>query len=178
MLANNWSRTAHLGTTQLQYSPALVGFTVCLSQPLKFNYPQCVCTVVYGVGYSPFFLLYTLDITVQPRLSGPRLSGTSIIRTSQRPKNTIPRMRRRRDRWSFVGVVIDSAMSYGLYRLALAKIDWPKYFSEHCWPWSYCIGIVYSLGIINQARNVGISVIRTVHLSGMAAIGRWTKGSG
>ena len=35
---------------------------------------------------------------VQPRLSGPRLSGTSIIRTSQRPKNTLPRMRRRCDR--------------------------------------------------------------------------------
>ena len=121
---------------------------------------------------------FTTYTTVQPRLSGPRLSGTSIIRTSQRPKNTLPRMRRRRDRWSFVGVVIDWAMSYGLYRLALAKIDWPKYFSEHCWPWSYCIGIVYRLGIINQARNVGISVIRTFHLSGMAAIGRWTKGSG
>ena len=116
--------------------------------------------------------------TVQPRLSGPRLSGTSIIRTSQRPKNTLPRMRRRRDWRSFVGVVIDWAMSYGLYRLALAKIDGPKYFSEHCWPWSYCIGIVYRLGIINQARNVGISVIRTFHLSGMAAIGQWTKGSG
>ena len=36
--------------------------------------------------------------TVQPRLSGPRLSGTSIIRTSQRHKNILPRMRRRRDR--------------------------------------------------------------------------------
>ena len=27
----------------------------------------------------------------------PRLSGTSIIRTSRRPENTLPRMRRRRD---------------------------------------------------------------------------------
>ena len=35
--------------------------------------------------------------TVQPRLSGPRLSGTSIIRTSRRPENTLPRMRRRCD---------------------------------------------------------------------------------
>ena len=43
---------------------------------------------------------------------------------------------------------------------------------------TYCIGIVYRLGIINQARNVGISVIRTFHLSGMAAdrIGWWTRG--
>ena len=33
--------------------------------------------------------------TVQPRLSGPRLSGPLIIRTSWRPENTLPRMRRR-----------------------------------------------------------------------------------
>jgi hypothetical protein len=46
----------------------------------------------------------------------------------------------------------------------------PKYFSEHCWPWSYWIGIVYRLGIINQAKNVGTSVIRS-----MAAIGWWPK---
>ena len=58
---------------------------------------------------------------MQPRLSGPCLSRTSIIRTSQRPTNTLPRMYRRRDRWSFVGVVADWAMSYGLYRLVLAK---------------------------------------------------------
>ena len=32
------------------------------------------------------------------------------------------------------------------------------------------IGIVYRLGIINQVRNVGTSVIRTFHLSGMAAL--------
>ena len=35
-------------------------------------------------------------VTVQPRLSGPRLSGPSIIRTSWRLENTLPRMRRRR----------------------------------------------------------------------------------
>ena len=29
------------------------------------------------------------DTTVQPRLSGPRLSGPSIIRTSWRPENTM-----------------------------------------------------------------------------------------
>ena len=45
--------------------------------------------------------------------------------------------------------------------LSWPKTDWSKYFSQHCWPWSYCIGIVYWLGIINQARNIGISVIRT-----------------
>ena len=28
----------------------------------KFNYPQRVCTVVYGVGYSPFPLYYILLI--------------------------------------------------------------------------------------------------------------------
>ena len=84
-------------------------------------------------------------------------SATSIIRSSQRSKNTLPHMRRRRDQWSFMGVVTDWVMSYGLYRLALAKTDWPKYFSEHCWPWSYCIGIIYRLGIINQARNIHFS---------------------
>ena len=42
-----------------------VGFTVCLSQPLKFNYPQRICTAVYGVGYSPsLFLLYTLGLII------------------------------------------------------------------------------------------------------------------
>ena len=115
--------------------------------------------------FSVVLLIKYYICTVQPRLSGPRLSGTSIIRTSHRP---LPHMRRRRDRWSFVDVVIDWAMSYGLYRLALAEIDWP---------WSYCIGIVRRLGIINQTKNVGISVIRIFHLSSMAAIGRWTKGS-
>ena len=35
------------------------------------------------------------------------------------------------------------------------------YFSEHCWPWSYCLGIVYRLGIINQVINVGALVIWT-----------------
>ena len=40
-----------------------------------------------------------------------------------------------------------------------------------------CIGIVYRLGIINQVRNVGTSVIRIFHLStGMAAISPRTKG--
>ena len=56
-------------------------------------------------------------------------------------------------------------MSYGLCRIALAKIDWPELFSEHRWPWSCCIGIVYRLGIINQVRNVGTSVIQTISLT-------------
>jgi hypothetical protein len=82
---------------------------------------------------------------------------TSLIRTSQRPANTLPSMCRRRDRWSLMSVVTDRAMSYGLHRLALAKTDWPNYLSEYCWPWSYCISIVNRLGIINQAINVGTS---------------------
>ena len=49
----------------------------------------------------------------------------------------------------------------GLHRHAMGKTDWPEHFSEHCWPWSYSIGIVYRLGITNQVRNVGISVIWT-----------------
>ena len=62
--------------------------------------------------------------------------------------------------------------------LALAKTGLLEYFSEHYWPRSYCIGIVGRLRIINQVRNVGTSVIRTFHLSGMAALSLWTKGSG
>ena len=31
---------------------------------VNFNYPRCVCTIVYGVGYSPSLLLYTLGIVV------------------------------------------------------------------------------------------------------------------
>ena len=54
----------------------------------------------------------------------------------------------------------------GLCRLAMGKIGLLDYFSEHCWPWSYCISIVFRLGIINQMRKVGTSVIRTFHLSG------------
>ena len=69
-------------------------------------------------------------------------SATSIIRTSQRPHYHACAEGVTDD--LFVGVVIDWAMSYGLYRLALAKIDLPKYFSEHCWPWSCWIGIVYT----------------------------------
>ena len=78
-------------------------------------------------------------------------------------------MRRRHGQWSFVGVVTGWAMSYGLCRLALATTGLLDYFSEHCWPWSYCIGIAYRLGIINQVKKVDTSVIRTFHLSSMAA---------
>ena len=89
--------------------------------------------------------------TVQPRLSGPHLSRLSIIQTNWRP---LPHMHRRRGQWSFVGVVTSWVMTiYGLCRLSLGKTGLLDYFSEHCWPWSYCIGIVYGLGIINQVRN-------------------------
>ena len=123
-------------------------------------------------------LMHNKMTTVQPRLSGPHLSGPSIIQTSWRPENTLPRMCRRRGQWSFVGVVTGWTLSYGLCRLTLGKTGLLDYFSEHCWPWSYCIGIVYRLGIINQVRNVGTSVIWTFHLSGMAAISPSTEGSG
>ena len=113
-------------------------------------------------------ILSEISDTVQPRLSGPRLSGPSIIRTSWRPEYTLPLMRIRRGQWSIVGVVTDWVMNYGLCRLTLGKTGLLDYFSEHCWPWSCCIGIVYRLGIINQVRNVGTSVIWTLHLSGMA----------
>ena len=53
--------------------------------------------------------------TVQHRLSGPCLSGTSIVRTSWRPENTLPCMHKRHGQWSFVGVVTGWVMSYGLY---------------------------------------------------------------
>ena len=108
--------------------------------------------------------------TVQPRLSGPRLSGPSIIRTSWRPENALLCMRRRRGQWSFVGVVTYWVMRYGPCRLGLGKTGILDYFSEYCWPWSYCVGIAYRLGIINQVKKVGTLVIRTFHLSGMAAI--------
>ena len=36
------------------------GFHSLLGQAESFNYPQRVCTVAYGVGYSPS-LIYTLD---------------------------------------------------------------------------------------------------------------------
>jgi hypothetical protein len=50
-------------------------------------------------------------------------------------------------------------------------LPWPKLTNQSAFM-NTC-----RLGIINQVRNVGISVIRTFHLSGMAAIGRWTKGA-
>ena len=116
--------------------------------------------------------------TVQPQLSGPHLSRSSVIQTSWRPEYTLPHMHRRCERWSFVCVVTSWVMRCGLCRLALGKIVLLDYFSEHCWPWSYCIGIVDRLDIINQVRNVGTSVNQTFHLSSMVAISLWTKGFG
>ena len=94
------------------------------------------------------------------------------------PENALIRMRRRRGQWYFVGVVTYWVMSYRPCRLGLSKTGLLYYFSEYCWPWSCCIGIIYRLGIINQVKNVGTSVIWTFHLSGMAALNLWTKGSG
>ena len=51
------------------------------------------------------------------------------------------------------------------------------YFFEHCWPWSYYIGIICMLGILNQVRNVGISVIRTISLIWTLRNFPWPKGS-
>ena len=48
----------------------------------------------FGILMESF--LNNIISTVQPRLSGPRLSGTSIIRTSSTAENALPRMRRRR----------------------------------------------------------------------------------
>ena len=129
---------------------------------------------------SSCFIQLWSPATVQPQLSRPHLSGPSIIQTSWKPENTLPCMCRRRDQWSFVGVVTGWVMSYGLCRLALGKTVLLDCFSEHCWPWSYCI--VYRLGtcIINQVGNtcIGTSVVRTFHLSSMAAISPWTKSLG
>ena len=46
------------------------------------------------------------------------------------------------------------------------------YFSEHYWPWSYYIGVYYRLGILNQVRNVGISIIWTISLIGHLEVSR------
>ncbi len=100
-----------------------------------------------------------LHTDIQCNLDYPDL-GTSIIQTSQRPENTLPRMRRRCDR-RCVGVITDWAtlISYGLNRLALDKTDWPTYFFLNTACHDHTVFIVYRIGIIYQARNVGISVI-------------------
>ena len=46
----------------------------------------------------------------------------------------------------------------------LGKICLLDYFSEHCWQWLYCIGIIYRLDIINHVKNIGTSVIRTFRI--------------
>ena len=79
----------------------------------------------------------------------------------------------------WVCVVTGWTMSYRLYRLALAKTDWPEYFSEYCWPWSYCIGVVYRLGIIIEpGEKFSTSVFWTFYLPSLIAISLWTKGFG
>ena len=116
------------------------------SNPLAKNWPQYALIVLHRLQESCIFAharqpyLLIGPCTVQPQLSGPRLTGPLNIRTSWRPENILPRMCRRRGQWSFLGVVAVWAMSYRLCRLALAKTGLLEYFSEHCWPWSYCIG--------------------------------------
>ena len=65
------------------------------------------CSKVAYIKFGPILdsVIHKNHSTVQPRLSGPRLSGPSIIRTSWRPDFTLPRMRRRRGQRYFVGVV-------------------------------------------------------------------------
>ena len=46
----------------------------------------------------------------------------------------------------------------------LGKTCLLDHFSEHCWQWLYCIGIIYRLDIINHVKNIGTSVIRTFRI--------------
>ena len=83
-------------------------------------------------------------------------------------------MHRRYGQWSFVGVVTGWVMSYSKSTLVLTH-PWLRslltclgqnwltraLFWILRWPLSYCMGIIYSLGIINQVKNVGTSVIQT-----------------
>ena len=107
----------------------------------------CTCTCICTCTYTCIYVY----------------SATSIIRTlfiqnlnyrdKLETRKYITRMHRRHiGQWSFEDVVMGWAMSY---RLALAKTDWPVYFSEYCWPCSYSVGIVNRLGIINQVRQRG-----------------------
>ena len=111
--------------------------------------------------------------TVQPWLSGPRLSGTSIIRTCSRPANTLVRMRSGCGQWYWRGVATVERWAWQFYRVVLAKTGWPVYLYDCYWLWSCYMFIIYRLGIINQVRKAGTSVIPS-----MPAISPWTKGSG
>ena len=63
-------------------------------------------------------------------------------------------------------------------------LPWPKLTDqstshEYCWPWSYCIGVVYRLGIIiKPGEKFSTSVFWTFYLPSLIAISLWTKGFG
>ena len=98
---------------------------------------------------------------MQPRLSRPHLSRTSIIRTCSRPANTLIHMCRGCGQWSLRGV---ATVAWQFYRVVSAKTGWPVYLYKCCWLWSCYICIVYRLCIINQVRKAGTSVIQTISL--------------
>ena len=108
-------------------------------------------------------LPHTIGCTVQPHLSGPHLSRTSIIQTSWRPANTLLCIHRRCGQWWMWLHVEQWARQYCW--LAWAKTDWSVNFSEHCChEQAIIIGIIYRIGIINQMGNVGLPVIQTISL--------------
>ena len=62
---------------------------------------------------------------------------------------------------------------------ALQALIWTKLIisdlSERCWPWSYCIGIVYRLSTINHVRNLGTSVIQTFRYGSNQLVDKWIQ---
>ena len=81
---------------------------IFLSPRLLLNFLQ------HPLKHNIHLLQYKVHhLTCDSKKKSTVYSATSIIQTSQRPKNTLTCMCRRRDWWSFVGVVTDWAMSYG-----------------------------------------------------------------
>ena len=68
MLVRLCARPSSYTILGVEYARVQCGFTVCFYRVyyvgVIFNYLQCVCTIVYGVVYSPSLLLYTLGIVV------------------------------------------------------------------------------------------------------------------
>jgi hypothetical protein len=124
IIANSLIRHTLLACTIYMYMYLIPLISKLLCSPLWIANSSKTVYIYIHVVY-----LYTSTCICM--YSETSIARTSFIRnrTSWRPENTLPRMRRRRDRWSFVGVVTGRAMSYGLPGLALAKTDWPKYFS-------------------------------------------------
>ena len=71
--------------------------------------------------------------TVQPRLSGPRLSGTSIIRTRSCPANVHVRMRRGCGRLHLVGVAIAEQSAGHVCGRETARNDKRRRIYESFW---------------------------------------------